>query len=121
MEANSIFTHLHDDQTEFYLKQMYSMLAPKGIIRATFFFFNKKWFPMMEDYQHTIFVNEHDTTQAVFYDWKHFRNLTQSLGYRIADVEWTKELGFHNIVILAKNSEFPDIRDMIPPSTVLGF
>ncbi len=72
IHANSVFTHLHEDQAAFYLREMCSMLAPTGIIHATWFFFNKKWFPMMEENQNTIFVNEHDATQAVYYDWYYF-------------------------------------------------
>ncbi len=122
IRGNSMFTHLHEDQTEFYLRELCSMLAPTGIIHATWFFFNKKWFPMMEDHQNTIFVNEHDTTQAVYYDWSYFRNLTKSLGLHITGVQWTKVLGFHNIVILTKSDQFPEIGDEIqPPSSVIGF
>ena len=122
IHANSVFTHLHEDQAEFYLREMRSMLAPTGIIHATWFFFNKKWFPMMAEQQNTLLVNEHDTTQAVYYDWYYFRNLAKSLGLRIAEVKWTKVLGFHNIVILAKDDRFPDFGDKaIPPSSVVGF
>jgi SAM-dependent methyltransferase len=122
IHANSVFTHLHQDQTEFYLRELSSMLAPTGIIHATWFFFNKKWFPMMDDTQNTIFVSEHDSTQAVYYDWHYFRTLTRSLGLRIAQVKWTKVLGFHNIVILAKSDQFPEIgREIEPPRNVIGF
>jgi hypothetical protein len=122
IQSNSVFTHLHEDQAEFYLRELCSMLAPTGIIHATWFFFNKKWFPMMGDNQNTIFVNEHDTTEAVYYDWSYFGRLANSLGLRITEVQWTKEIGFHNIVILAKSEQFPEIGDRIqPPSSVIGF
>ncbi len=122
IEANSVFTHLHDDQAQFYLQQMYSMLAPTGIIRATWFLFNKTAFPMMADIQNTIFVNEFDTTQAVYYDWRYFCRLTSTLGYRIVKIDWAQMLGFHNIIILAKSNQFSDVGDIVPPGTsVLGF
>ncbi|HUI84709.1 MAG TPA: class I SAM-dependent methyltransferase, partial [Candidatus Binatia bacterium] len=80
IEANSVFTHLYADQTEFYLREMYDMLSAWGIIRLTIFFFNKQWFPMLSDDHNNLFVDEKDPTQAVFYDWNYFRNLAGSLG-----------------------------------------
>jgi SAM-dependent methyltransferase len=122
VEANSVFTHLHDDQTQFYLEEMRSMLAPQGIIRASWFFFNKKCFPVMTDKLNTLFVSENDPTAAVYYDWYYFIKLTRSLGYRIARIEWADMLGFHNIVCLALSDKFPDLGETVPPgSSVLGF
>ena len=122
INANSVFTHLLEDQVEFYLREMVPMLAPTGIIHGSWFFFSKKWFPMMDDGQNTIFVNEHDATQAVYYDWYYFRSLLKSIGLRIAQIRWTKVLGFHNVVALAKSDLFPDLDEKIhPPSSVIGF
>ena len=122
IHANSAFIHLLQDQTEFYLREMASMLSPNGIIHARWFFFNKKWFPSMDDAQGTIFVNEHDTAQAVYYDWYYFRSLTASVNLRIVHVEWTKIPGSHNTVILAKSDRFPEIGSEIePPRSVYGF
>lgn len=115
IEANSVFTHLYADQTEFYLREMYDMLAPRGIIRLTIFFMNKAWFPMMSESQNTIFVDERDPSLAVFYDWNYFRNLVGSLGYRMAHIQWTEIPGFHNIVVLAKSPDFPDLAPDSPP------
>ena len=122
VEANSIFTHLHEDQTKFYLEQIRSMLAPQGIIRATLFFFNKKCFPAMADHLNTLFINESDPTDAVYYDWRSFVKLTRSLGYRIAKIEWSDILGFHNFIYLTLSDQFPDLGDSTPPGkSVLGF
>ena len=122
IQASSIFTHLDEDQTEFYLRELCAMLAPLGIIYTTWFFFNKKWFPMMSDGHNTIFVNEHDTTQAVYYDWYYFSNLTRSLGLRIAQVNWTKTPGLDNTIILARSDRFPDFgRKIRPVGRVIGF
>jgi SAM-dependent methyltransferase len=122
IEANSVFTHLHDDQTQFYLQQMRSMLSQSGVIRATWFLFNKKCFPMMGDHQNTIFIDEFDTTQAVYYDWLYFVRMTRSLGYRIINIDWAPILGFHNMIYLAQDNRFADLGDCNPPGqSVLGF
>jgi SAM-dependent methyltransferase len=122
IEANSVFTHLHEDQSRFYLDQMRSMLAPTGIIRATWFLFNKKAFPMMGDNLNTIFINEADPSNAVYYDWKAFVTMVHKLGYRIVHINWAQMLGFHNIICLGRSDNFLDISNMTPPGTsVLGY
>ncbi|MFY9725937.1 MAG: class I SAM-dependent methyltransferase [Bryobacteraceae bacterium] len=122
IEANSVFTHLHDDQARFYLEQMRLMLDPDGIIRGTWFFFNQKCFPAMTEDQHTIFVSEADTTAAVYYDWSYFVSMTRRIGFRIVRTEWSPILGFHNSIYMAKSDRFADLGDTVPPGTsVLGF
>jgi SAM-dependent methyltransferase len=122
IEANSVFTHLHADQTEFYLEQMRKMLAPMGLIRATWFLFNKKCFPMMNERQNTLFVDESDLTSAVYYDWHYLVDLIRSMGFRMVKIDWTPFLGFHNFIYLAASPEFEDISGNLPPgSKVLGF
>jgi hypothetical protein len=44
INAHSVFTHLYETQTIFYLKQFLGMLSNHGIIRSTWFFFNRDWF-----------------------------------------------------------------------------
>jgi SAM-dependent methyltransferase len=122
IEANSVFTHLHEDQARFYLSEMAKMLSDTGIIRATWFFFSKRFFPMMLEHQNTIFVDEHDTTKAVFFDWNFFINMIRSLGFRIADIRWSDAPGFHNTICLARDPRFPDLSSVTPPGdSVLGF
>ena len=122
IEANSVFTHLHADQTEFYLRQMRAMLSPLGVIRGSWFLINKKCFPMMNERQNTIFVDENDPTAAVYYDWFYLVNLARSLGYRIIKTEWASLLGFHNIIYFAASEAFADLSETTPPgSSVLGF
>ncbi|NDC63138.1 MAG: class I SAM-dependent methyltransferase [Planctomycetia bacterium] len=122
VEANSVFTHLHADQTEFYLRQMRAMLAPRGLIRASWFLFNKKCFPMMGPEQNTLLIDEHETTAAVYYDWASLVALARSLGLRIVRTEWSPILGFHNILYMAKDEAFPDVSATLPPGrSVLGF
>lgn len=122
VEANSVFTHLHADQSEFYLREMRSMLSPMGLIRGSWFLFNKKCFPMMSERQNTLMIDEVDTTAAVYYDWSYFVTMTRSLGYRIVKIDWAPILGFHNIIYLAVNGSFPDVSNVVPPgSSVLGF
>jgi len=68
MEAHSVFTHLIESQAEFYLDEVARVLAPDGIMVATFFLFDKVEFPFMQDSQNAVYINDRDPTNAVVFD-----------------------------------------------------
>jgi SAM-dependent methyltransferase len=64
----SVFTHLTQDQAESYLAELARLLAPEGVLLCTWFLFDKRFFPMMQESQNTLFINEHDVRNAVIFD-----------------------------------------------------
>jgi SAM-dependent methyltransferase len=66
--AWSVFTHLVQSQVEWYLKEIRRMLAPDGVAISTWFLFDKSGFPMMQDFQNALYINEDDLTNAVMFD-----------------------------------------------------
>jgi SAM-dependent methyltransferase len=68
MEAWSVFTHLIESQAEFYLDEVARVLAPDGILMATWFLFDKATFPFMQENQNALYINDQDPTNAVVYD-----------------------------------------------------
>lgn len=122
LNAHSVFTHLYERQTEFYLAECRAMLAERGLLRTTWFFFDRAWFPVLAPHQHTLFVNDHDPTQAVYYDWGYFLALVARLELKIVHVNWTAKPGYQNEIYLARGDGFEDLTPGLePPGTVLGF
>jgi SAM-dependent methyltransferase len=121
INAHSVFTHLYEEQTRYYLKELRGMLAANGIFRSTWFFFNRAWFPVLAPFQHTIFVNEIDPTQAVYYDWAFFKSLIEESGFKIVDVKWSIQPGFQNTIYLAWGEQFEAVSSIEPPDSILGF
>jgi SAM-dependent methyltransferase len=122
INAHSVFTHLLERQTRFYLKELRSMLAENGLFRTTWFFFNKAWFPVLNPDQHCLYVNGSDPTQAVYYDWDFFKSLCQEIGLKIIDASWTRINGYQSVILLARGEAFEDKSETIkPPETILGF
>lgn len=66
--ATSVFTHLTQTQSEAYFAEISRVLEPRGVLVATWFLFDKRDFPMMQDEQNTLFINEYDIRNAVIYD-----------------------------------------------------
>jgi SAM-dependent methyltransferase len=84
--AHSVFTHIYKEQTEFYLGEVARILADNGVARTTWFFFDKRTFPMMFDFQVCLYVNESDPTNAVIYDWRWFLKTIRRVGLRVKAV-----------------------------------
>jgi hypothetical protein len=122
IEVCSVFTHLSADQSQFYLDQMRSMLAPRGIIQSSWLLFNKQSFAVMTEDQNTLFVKESEPSSAVYYDWTFVVQMIRSLGYRIIKIDWAPRLGDQNRIYLSLCPEFADLSHVVPPGTsVVGF
>ena len=66
--AWSVFTHLIQSQAEHYLDEIARVLTPGGLMISTWFLFEKRYFPMMQDFQFALYINPVDPTNAVIYD-----------------------------------------------------
>ncbi len=62
------------------------MLAPGGILLSTWFVFDKRDFPMMQEDQNTLFINEYDVRNAVIYDRAWIRQAAADVGLVLRDV-----------------------------------
>jgi SAM-dependent methyltransferase len=122
VNAHSVFTHLLQGDSSYYLKEIFRILRHGGLCRLTGLFFNRAMFPVLAPHQNSLYVNDMDITQAVYYDWSWFVGEIHAVGFRMVDVKWTKSPGFQNDVWLLRGDQLPDrSEDLIPPSTVVGF
>ena len=81
--ANSVFTHLYKEQTEYYLSEIARILADDGIARTTWFLFDRATFPMLFDFQVCLFINETDPSNAVIYDYRWLLELLSQCRLRV--------------------------------------
>lgn len=66
--AWSVFTHVTQESASFYLKELARVLRPDGVAKTTWFLFDKQDFPMMQDFQNALYINDTDPTNAVIFD-----------------------------------------------------
>lgn len=66
--AHSVFTHLIQAHAEYYLGEVARILAGDGTFEATWFLFDKRQHPMMQDFQNALYINDLDPTNAVIFD-----------------------------------------------------
>lgn len=66
--AHSVFTHLVESQADYYFGEVARILGAGGIFVSTWFLFDRQLFPMMHDFQHAVYINDVDPTNAVIFD-----------------------------------------------------
>lgn len=107
--AYSVFTHLLEDEIGYYLKEIARILRPDGLLRSTWFLFDKQYFPMMQDFQNTLYINTINPTNAVIVDREWLIGQLIAAGLTVASTspplyrgyQWTLDLK------LAQNGEVP--------------
>jgi SAM-dependent methyltransferase len=105
VNAHSVFTHLYEPQAEFYLREIERILAAEGIARTTWFFFDRAGFPWLESWQHCLFVQTEDPTNAVIYDRQWFLDAVRAAGLVVRETVFPSVPGHQWQVFLEKRKE----------------
>jgi SAM-dependent methyltransferase len=93
--ATSVFTHLVQSQAEVYLDEVSRVLRPDGVMIASFFLFEKRFYPMMQDFQAALYINDVDPTNAVVFDRDWLLNGLQARDLAIRVARPPTVRGFH--------------------------
>jgi len=99
--AWSVFTHVNEEQTRFYLRELARVLAPRGIAVTTWFLFDKGDFPMMQEFQNALFINDVDPTNAVIFDRSWLRNTLREVGLVSWHIDAPMVRGFQWRILLS--------------------
>jgi SAM-dependent methyltransferase len=93
--AYSVFTHLTQAHAEYYLKEVARILAPGGTFEATWFLFDKQLFPMMQDFQNALYINDLNPANAVIFDRAWLVETAAESGLSLAAVTPPSVRGYH--------------------------
>jgi SAM-dependent methyltransferase len=99
--AYSVFTHLLEEQAVYYLGETSRILHPSGILMSTWFLFDKRYFPMMQDFQNALYINHVDPINAVIFDFSWLRETARDKGLKIINVIPPIIRGFQWFVYMA--------------------
>jgi hypothetical protein len=92
--AWSVFTHLTQDQCEYYLREASRVLRPDGVMFSTWFLFDKSVFPMMQDFQNTLYISYTDPANATIFDGTWLVELASNLGLTVRSAALPEVRGF---------------------------
>jgi SAM-dependent methyltransferase len=111
--AWSVFTHVNEEAATFYLHELSRVLHPNGVAITTWFLFEKSGFPMMQEFQNALFINDVDPTNAVIFDKSWLRRTADLAGLTLSFIAAPAVRGFHWRIRLKKaaagvpHAEFP--------------
>lgn len=92
--AHSVFTHLLEADAEFYLSEVARILSSTGVFVSTWFLFDKRLFPMMQEFQHALYINDMHPTNAVIFDRAWLKGAARRNGLTIYSASPPEVRGF---------------------------
>jgi SAM-dependent methyltransferase len=101
VNAWSVFTHVMEDQARHYLAECARVLKPEGFLHATWFLFDKSGFPMMQEFQNALFINDQDPTNAVIFDRGWLMRTAAEVGLKLVAATTPKIRGYQWILVMA--------------------
>src|SRR5262249_32729287 len=122
VNAHSVFTHLTEEQIAFYLQECARILRPTGILHSTWFLFDKRNFPMMQEPNNALYVLYRDPTAAVLFDRDWVRKTARACGLTIVQVLPPTIRGYQWVLVMAQaasgraEADFPE--DLAPQGVV---
>jgi SAM-dependent methyltransferase len=115
VNAHSVFTHLTQNQVQYYLSECARVLRKDGVLRATWLLFDKADFPMMQEWDNALYVQYVDPSAAVIYDRKWVREIARAAGLTIFHAIVPAVRGFQWILLMTRKSDV--VEADFPPET----
>lgn len=109
--AHSVFTHLTRAQAEYYLSEIRRVLAPRGMVFTSWFFFDRASFPFLPEV-YCLYTSESDFSQAVLFDREWFIATIRNLGLGVRTTRFPWIPGHQWTVSLVKRT--PGMEDHFP-------
>jgi SAM-dependent methyltransferase len=132
--AISVFTHIIEDLIIDFLTETLRVMSPESYLVSTWFLFDKRYFPMMQEFQNSLYINLTDPTNAVIYDYQWLFKVSQEIGLTpvsmfkpiVKGFQWTivfrpSKLGFSPCDLPEDTAEFGIIRaiaDVVNPHQI---
>lgn len=102
VEAWSVFTHLTQDQAEHYLRECARVLVPGGVLHSTWFLFDRRAFPMLQDFQNALYTNLIDPSAAVIFCREWLVQTSRANGLRLTKAVAPEVRGFQWLLVMTK-------------------
>jgi SAM-dependent methyltransferase len=102
--AHSVFTHILERDALHYLHECSRILRPDGVLSSTWFLFDKRDFPIMQEFQNALYINIDDPSNAVIFDRDWFVTSCQQAGFALCQVTAPEVRGYHWSIRLRRSA-----------------
>lgn len=116
----SVFTHLTQAHAEYYMAEAARVLAPGGVLYSTWFLFDKQDFPMMQDFQNALYINDLNPANAVIFDRGWLVRVAGENGLVITAVEQPVARGFQWFLTMEREIDGARAVDLPPDEAPVG-
>jgi SAM-dependent methyltransferase len=100
VNAFSVFTHLTQEQASYYLAEVARVLAPTGIFHSTWFLFDKREFPALQEGSDALYISHVDPSAAVFFDREWVQRSARAAGLAIVGARPPEIRGYQWTLIM---------------------
>ena len=100
VNAWSVFTHLTQGQVVHYLRECARVLSDVGVLHSTWFFFDKREFPMLQDHHNALYISDLDPSAAVLFDREWVRSQAREARLNIVSVIPPAVRGYQWVVMM---------------------
>lgn len=107
--AHSVFTHLVQENAVFYLNEIRRVLKDDGLLVASWFLFDKRYFPMMQDFQNALYINISDPTNAVIFSRDWIAQQTHDNRLKIIQTVPPAIRGFHWLTVMSSRADAKEV------------
>jgi len=83
VNAFSVFTHLTEEQVSYYFGEVARILATVGVLHSTWFLFDKREFPALQEQLNALYISYVDPSAAVFFDRNWVKHAARAAGLLI--------------------------------------
>jgi len=104
LHAWSVFTHLVESHARYYLSEVERVLREDGYFHSTWFLFDKAGFPMMQEFQNAIYINDVDPTNAVIFDRRRLLTTIAELGLKLVAATPPNRRGYQWVLLMTRRS-----------------
>ncbi|HEY4900953.1 MAG TPA: class I SAM-dependent methyltransferase [Terriglobales bacterium] len=105
----SVFTHLTEDQAAHYLGECARILHPEGVLHASWFFFDKEDYPMLQEHTNALYVSYVDPSAAVIFARTWVRNTARQFGLRFCKIVPPQVRGHQWAVVMTKRTDLGEV------------
>lgn len=100
VNAWSVFTHLLESQVAHYLSEVARVLRADGYFQSTWFLFDKSEYPMMQEFQNALYINDVDPTNAAIFDRRWLMTQIAARGLKLVSASPPKMRGFQWVLLM---------------------